>query len=210
MQFYFETYQEDDTDKTITTRLVDNLNYCDLYKKKVFFQVLRFFNELQVIGNINADKSYTNFLENYLGAIASLGYCKRMEYWMFTFEGPVEQQVDFVLGILDDLEKELREKWGEQQYPYIRDEFSICIAFVEKNRELIKCQQRAPQREPFSNITEMSSRWTHQEEVDRLKKKREMASQNVALKNDFLSDLEQSYKADNLYLPEFEDIIKEK
>lgn len=99
---------------------------------------------------------------------------------------------------------------GEQQYPYIRDEFSICIAFVEKNRELIKCQQRAPQREPFSNITEMSSRWTHQEEVDRLKKKREMASQNVALKNDFLSDLEQSYKADNLYLPEFEDIIKEK
>ena len=57
-----------------------------------------------MIGNINADKSYTNFLENYLGAIASLGYCKRMEYWMFTFEGPVEQQVDFVLGILDDLE----------------------------------------------------------------------------------------------------------
>lgn len=43
-----------------------------------------------------------------------------------------------------------------------------------------------------------------------MKKKREMASQNVALKNDFLSDLEQSYKADNLYLPEFEDIIKEK
>lgn len=210
LQFYFEMYQEDDTDKTITTKLVDNLNYCDLYKKKVFFQVLRFFNELQVIGNINADISYTNFLGNYLGAIASLGYCKRMEYWMFSFEGLVEQKVDFVLGILDDLEKELREKCEGQQYPYIRDEFSICIAFVEKNRELIKCQQRAPQRGPFSNITEMSSRWTHQEEVDRLKKKRKMASQNVALKNDFLSDLEQSYKADNLYLPEFEDIIKEK
>lgn len=101
--------------KIISVELVDNCNYCNLRYKNVYFQVIHFINELEAAGNMNHEKSYWNFFENYMGAAAMLGYLNHMEYWMFQFPDAAENNCEFAKSLLENAEKELEKKKEKQQ-----------------------------------------------------------------------------------------------
>ena len=83
----------------------------------------------------------------------------------------------------------------------MKEEYDHIIRFVKKNQEMIQCKTTAPKRGP-SVSTKMSSRWAHQEEVDRLKK-----LQKEGIQEQFDSELEKSYQEGKLYLPELKAVL---
>ena len=64
-------------------------------------------NSLEVSGNLNGTKSYQLFFKNYMGAIPMLGYCWRMEYWMFELPGKMEQNLEMAESLMEQLKAEL-------------------------------------------------------------------------------------------------------
>ncbi len=64
----------------------------------------------------------------------------------------------------------LREDIWKNIYHYVLQEFDDCTLFVEHNIELIQCETGyRGEEDPHTHMEHMQSRWTHQEEVDRLK-----------------------------------------
>lgn len=201
LDFYFCRYQEDQNDKFVSIKLIDNLNYCDTNNKKILFKVITFFNTLDIKYNFNDNRSYNLFLKNYLGAIATLGYSKHMEYWMFEFPEPIHSSLEFVTNILEEFKKDLCNNKDKYTLPYIQDEFDQCILFVEKNLELIYCQSVAPSRGPSFSISEARSSWIHQDEVDRI-------LDSSADISSIIKAAELSYVEGKILLPEYDYILK--
>ena len=194
LSFYFSQYLK--KHKTISVELVDNFNYCNLHYKNVYFQVIHFINGLETAGNMNNEKSYWDFFENYMGAAAILGYLSHMESWMFKFPDTTENNCDFAKSLLKNAEKELEQKKEKQKLDYVTEDFSEIIRFTEKNLELIQCKESTSRKEMTFKITESKSSWIHQNEVDRLKELKEKHADN------FLNQLEKSYREGKIYLPE--------
>ena len=58
----------------INQNLIEVLNYCDINSISVFIDVLKRYNNLDIIGNLNQHKSYNAFLYNYISACTRLGF----------------------------------------------------------------------------------------------------------------------------------------
>ena len=166
-------------------------------------QVIRFMNGLEIIGNLNEEKSYKLFWERYLGAVAMLGYTERIESWMFSLSGNIMQNRQEAESLMEELLEELRRRQEDWKLDYVRAEYSDIIQFVEKNQLLIQCKTEASKRGPFFK-TEMRSRWTHQEEMDRLKEIWEEGRQEQ-----FNLELEESYREEKLHLSELNKILQD-
>lgn len=201
LRFYFSQYRK--KNKTISVELVDNCNYCNLRHKNVYFQVIHFINGLEAAGNMNHEKSYWNFFENYMGAAAMLGYLNHMEYWMFQFPDAAENNCEFAKSLLENAEKELEKEKETRQPDYIKDDFCEIIRFIVKNLELIQCKKSISRKEMTFKFSEPKSSWIHQNEVDRLKELKEKHA------DDFGVQLEKSYREGKIYLPELQDVLRE-
>lgn len=197
LEFYFSQYQG----KNISRQLIDNLKYCTANSKTVLFQVIRFFNTLEVVGNLNSDRSYQLFLERYMEWAVNLGYCDGMESWMFRFPGTAAEFPDSIIDTLTQYRKELERLKGRQSVSYVAEEFTAIICFIDKNLELIRSSSALPERGPSVQVKDIRSRWVHQEEVDRLKKLRETDPEH------FEEELEKSYQEGRIYYREWKDIM---
>ena len=202
LDFYFSRYQKETEHPAISRDLIAGCNYCDLYDRLVFFRVIRFVNGLEVSGNLNGTKSYQLFFKNYMGAIPMLGYCWRMEYWMFELPGKIEQNLEMAESLMEQLKAELERLRDEQELPYVKEEYEDLVRFVEKNQELIQCESPWSRDDAFRS-SDFHSRWHHQEEVDRLRKLRKEQPDR------FQAELEKSYREGKLYLPELRAVLKE-
>ena len=231
LDFYFWAYQEEEQERQreasenitgvnipISEELIRCLEQCELQNKNILMQIIRFFNELKVSYNLNEQASYRRFFEKYMGAICNLGYVKRMEYWMFAISSSFAEHQEMVLNELKELEKELQEQ--REKYMAVNNghalgcvtaEYDLCLAFVRKNKELIQCEAPMPEKAARRHgvITKMSSRWIHQEEVDRLKALKKQAQQGEADEQVFWDEVTDSYEAGRIYLPECDAVLKE-
>lgn len=203
LEFYFNQYRKETEHPAISRELVAGCNYCDLYERNVFFRVVRFVNSLAVSGNLNGTKSYQLFFKNYLGAIPMLGYCQRMEYWMFELPGRVEQNLEMAESLMEQLKGELEKLRDKEELTYVKEDYRDLVRFVEKNQELIRCESSWKEKEKPFRSSKPQSRWHHQEEVDRLRKlKKEQPDR-------FHAELEKSYREGKLYLPELRVVLEE-
>ena len=231
LDFYFWAYQEEEQERQreasenitgvnipISEELIRCLEQCELQNKNILMQIIRFFNELKVSYNLNEQASYRHFFEKYMGAICNLGYVKRMEYWMFAISSSFAEHQEMVLNELKELEKELQEQ--REKYMAVNNghalgcvtaEYDLCLAFVRKNKELIQCEAPMPDKAARRHgaITKWSSRWIHQEEVDRLKALKKQAQQGEADEQVFWDEVTDSYEAGRIYLPECDAVLKE-
>lgn len=209
LKFYFSHYQKEKNEKYISMSLIDNLNYCKYDNKRVYFEVIRFINRLNVKYNLNDNKSYKNFFENYMSMISTWGYSKKVDYWRVQLEKNVSEAKGYVMKTLDELNKELPGRQSAYTESFIVEEFSEIIKFVEKNRELIQCEKEAPLRDPSSRIIEHGSKWIHQDEVDALIQLKEKYKNGNIKREDFLKAVEEKYKKNKILLPEYDDVIKD-
>lgn len=206
LKFYFLQYER--KEKNITLQLIDNLNYCDTYNKQLFFQIIRFFNQLQVDGNFNRDKSYKQFFESYMGAVATLGYSKKHDYWMFQMGSLLSDNLGFAVNLLESLRNDLLEQVTRQPFDFVKEEFYDCIHFVEKNLTLIQAEKSNKRSNPSVSVVESKSEWIHQKEVNRLKKLKQLWLNGEIDESTFNDELEKSYQAGNIYLPELNDVLE--
>ena len=203
LRFYFSQYKK----KEITKELLGNLCYCNLRSKNNFFLIIRFFNGLQIGQNFNDTEEYRQFFTHYMSHMAILGYCKQMEYWMFELSQPLKGQTDAALSLLLELKKDLEKRKADIRADYVLQEFDDCTLFVEHNIELIQCENGYRGEEDLhAHMEHMQSRWTHQEEVDRLKAMKKKCEEQGGDPAEFTSELEKSYREGKLYLQEYEDI----
>ncbi len=198
----------------ITIELFECLVCCDLTQKRDFFEILKFFSGLSVSGNPAAAPVYRIFFARYMGNICVLGYCERLEGWMFELPILSKSQitkktdknlVDAAKKSLAELKQELESKKQTKSMPYVlpnvQKEYEILLDFVQKNQELLACEKLLPGREAKVSVGGYRTIWPHQEEIDRLTdlKRKDKATFDSALK--------ESYSSGKLYLSELKLIL---
>lgn len=211
---FFSLYSRNE----ITVELLECLVCCDLTQKRDFFEILKFFNSLSVEGSPAAVQVYRTFFARYMGNICILGYCERLQDWMFELPLPQksgvvkrkadEALVDAAKRSLAELKQELESKKTKiMSYvlpdiqEYVQKEYEILLAFVQKNQELLECDDSLHEPEIIGSFGEDRTIWPHQEEIDRLidLKKKDKAAFEFALK--------ESYSSGKLYLSELKVIL---
>lgn len=209
---FFSMYQNQY--KTITVELLECLICCDLLQGKDFIAVVQFFNSLAIEGSPMRTPVYRTFFARYMGAICNLGYCKRMESWMFELPLPKESELSDA-AVLKDLTEAAQESLGclhreltelrrteKEPYslPYVQEEYDILLAFVEKNQELLGTKTMLPKREPRVT-TQFHSRWVHQSEVDRLREVK------LSDPKRFDREVQESYQSGKIYMQELAAVL---
>ena len=208
---FFSLYSRNE----ITVELLECLVCCDLTQKRDFFEILKFFNSLSVEGSPAAVQVYRTFFARYMGNICILGYCERLESWMFELplpqkSGAVKRKADD--NLVDAAKKSLMELQRELEYrkkkndipyilPFVQEEYEILLDFVQKNQELLECSGLLPEPGVKVSVGGHRTIWPHQEEIDHLidLKKKDKAAFDSALK--------ESYSSGKLYLSELKLIL---
>jgi len=151
---------------------------------------LKRINNLNVVGNLNSEKCFVDFLKKYIGALSNLGYINTIDY--FNIHGVVNIN-EHKAQIVHDLEKvktdigNLKNKLSTRfLLEIIDDELETIIQFSNKLIEIISCNSLVDNVKKSQFKTEWSSMYTNQNEIDRLKK---VADNN----GDFKEEMKKSY-----------------
>lgn len=192
INFYLKYNSKD----SIDIELILILNYCNLSKTEVYIDILKTFNRLQIIGNMNTEKSYRDFLKKYLAALSSLGYANTHELWRLDAPGNNTLEANAVENAMNHIKKEITRMLDIIDIDGIRFELEIIKAFMDKNIELVKSERVLKVKEPKVR-SEMTSRYVHQEEFDRL-----VELQQAMGPEKFKDELQKSYK--NNYISAYE------
>lgn len=183
INFYFD-YTEI---KEIDLELIQILNYCSLDSKEVYIDILKRFNELNVVGNMNMQKSYKLFLKNYLQALSYLGYADTPGLWMLDVPEDVTLRATEVEIVIEGIRRTITKMREKIDIQVIRMELDLIITFMNKNIEIVNSAQALMAKEPKIH-SEVSSKFIHQQEFDRLAELKRTVD-----KEQFMKELKQSY-----------------
>jgi len=198
ISFYFEYTKKD----VIDLELIHILNYCNLNSRAVYLDILKRFNALKTIGNMNFENSYKHFLKNYLGALTSLGYVNTSELWMLDVPDEVAIEANHMEEAIMLIARNITNIRDLVVIEMIKTELDTITAFIDKNLEIIKCEPAQEMKEPKFN-TSISSRFVHQEEYDRLN-----ALKRTVDKDQFMKELEISYRSQRISVYEIGSLLK--
>lgn len=168
----------------INDALIGALRYCALYSNKVYIHILKKFNAMSIVGNLNDVKHYVDFLNKYIGAITRIGYIDGHDLWQIDGMDKISTNKDAFIDVLDTYIKKMNEfKESVATIEQVVSDVDVIIAFLEKNKEIINCEERVKE-EPLVQ-TKFHTTNKNQEEYDRLLKEKGSP--------DFSKDLEDSY-----------------
>lgn len=199
-------YDEVEKEKSVTVEFIESLNYCDLTKKKVYLKAMEIFCKYQISGNVNAEKSYGKFLENYLKPIYYFGYSRHYEPWMFELHGSIIENINFVKGKLKNVEETMKK---EKDYLFISEakmECELIIRFIQKNLQLINSTKEIKRQKPRVMTSSRTVR-KNQEEYDKLNSylNKQMTEYD---KKVFWNKVTKSYNEGKIYPDDLRDIIQ--
>ena len=198
VNFYFDYTQKD----IIDIELIQILNYCSLASKGVYLDILARFNGLKIIGNMNKEKSYRHFLKKYLGALSSLGYSNTSELWKLDMPEEIALEVSYIEDAMRHIREDISGMQDRIGLEEIQVELGTIIAFMDKNIVIAKSEHTLKPHEPGVN-TQVTSRYIHQEEFDRLAElQRTVGNEN------FMKELEKSYKNELISAYEVDKLLK--
>ena len=163
LKFYMSYKKVED----INIEYIENINYCDLNYKEVYFYILDSFCQLSICGNMNKQKCYKKFLRNYLGQLSILGFISTEELWLLDDKGDIDAE-RIKINVMDSLKKKLNKLKGEIFIDVVKEEIDIIIRFIDKNIEIIQNDNELNQSEPTVK-TEIKTQWANHVEMDRLK-----------------------------------------
>ncbi len=181
--------------KNIDYNFIDDIYFCALNDRRVYFTILEKFNDLEVIGNMSDDKIYINFLVKYIRALSTLKYINTHEV------DCIIKNKELTLKILHDFERKLNKLKGDTRIvPQISNEINTIIRFIAKNEEII--QHTTPlirNNEPHIS-TSFSTKYPHQDEFNRL----------LTIKDpiEFEKQINESYSLNKISVYEVQVLIK--
>lgn len=132
----------------ITPEVIHILNYCDISQRKVFLHILKKFNSLEIKGNLNDTECYPKFIKSYFGAFGSLRYINTQAISLYRFDNAnLKQDVNCLVS---KFTSELEDLKSSAPIEEIKEEVSLMIEFMAKNKELIQSEETL--KEYASNI----------------------------------------------------------
>lgn len=125
--------------KYITPEVIHILNYCDISQRKVFLHTLKKFNSLGIKGNLNNTECYPKFIKSYFGAFGNLGYIDTRAIRLYRLDNTdIKQNVNCLIS---EFTPELEDLESSVPIEEAKEEISLMIKFVAKNKELIQCKE---------------------------------------------------------------------
>lgn len=167
-----EFYGQMQRKKGITVEMVECLNYCDVYKQKVFLKAMELFCDSRIRGNMNQQRGYRIFLKTYFAMIGYFGYSDSyvFETWRVRMEQSGEEDIgelDKMFAYMENVIEKEKKKVQEFGMEKAVREYEIILEFIGKNREVIKREEAIKPEEVRPHV-DMRSVRQNQEEFDRL------------------------------------------
>lgn len=149
--------------KSVTPDLIEVLLLCQIRSRKVYLHILKIFNTLEIIGNLNKVESYKDFLVKYLQNLSRLGFVDtRVVYWLEDFPIAKNEQITFVF---DSLKEELRDLQNGMPIEKVKEDVEIMIKFLEKNQEIINHPKELREIEYKGTDIQMTESASRYEEI---------------------------------------------
>lgn len=162
--------------KSITPDFIEVLLLCRIRSRKVYLFILRAFNNLEIIGNLNKIESYKEFLLKYLEALSRLGFVDtRVLFWLEDSPVANNEQVTLVFNTLKEDLKKLQDRMPVDK---MKDDVELIIEFIEKNREIINHSNELHEPKHKGFNLEMTESSPHVDEI--VKKLKNMPSEDVS------------------------------
>ena len=120
--------------KYITPEVIHILNYCDISQRKVFLHTLKKFNSLGIKGNLNNTECYPKFIKSYFVAFGSLRYIDTWAIRPYRLDDTNFKQI--VNCLISEFTSELEDLKSSVPIEEAKEEISLMIEFVAKNKEL--------------------------------------------------------------------------
>ena len=191
---------------SITTEYISFCNYIDTKSRKVFVEEIRFFNQMQVIGNLKIEKSYRAFLSKYFRGIRWHGYMESFYVNRIEFEDGYEEPISNILTYLKKLPEEIEEKMKSEILGKTAiEELAELKKFAEKNVEILEYEITA-KRPDISFQTQFRSE-THFKDKDTYEQMELLAKTDVS-KEQFVEELNRNYEKERLSILEIEKLEK--
>ena len=175
----------------ITAGLIQCLNYCGIEYHDVFMHVIRRFNELKIIGNINNTKSYARFLRRYVTRIISMTGISD-DYWGYLMEnGSADTEIvaPFKSHVSDVMSK-LKVLRNDTALDIIKDDCAEMLSFLDKNIKLV--QSSPDQKEHKGSISIHTEIHNPLQNIEEYLNKEKLSS---CMLDNFLAD---NYRSGNL------------
>ena len=148
LDFYFSSKRI----REITAELIQCLNYCRIDDRAVFIDILRRFNALKIIGNLNNTKTYEHFLRRYVTEILSLAGI-HAGIWEYLLANEMSQGkiIDKFADIMVEVKSKLNKLRNSDAIGVIKDDCALMCSFLDKNNQLIQSKQKL--KEHQNNIS---------------------------------------------------------
>ena len=125
--------------RDINSGLLQVFKYCLISNKEVYLYVLKKFNELKIIGNLNDTKSYRRFFISYTEAFSNLGFINTRELNYISENILHKFNVEFVKKeIIQKFIQDFKDLYTIIPLEQAKNEILLMIKFLEKNIELIE------------------------------------------------------------------------
>lgn len=138
---------------TISYELIKSLNLCWGIKRDVYLHILKIFNELNIVGNMNAIPEYQKFLVLYLNDMSRYGFVDThnvglLEEKDFKIIGNDEKLNYLIFDSLMIQLQNLKQNVTES----VKKDIDTMISFVEKNKKMVNTQNEMnppKEKDPF-------------------------------------------------------------
>lgn len=124
----------------ITPEYIAMCNYIDARSCNVFLEIIKNFNEMEIIGRMPEEKMYLNFLKKYSQYAWYIGFLERYEEWKLDVNGKRNPVLDYLRDIIWQLQQSMTLVSG---CGHIRANLEDVLCFFMKNQELVKTEQTA-------------------------------------------------------------------
>ena len=136
LDFYNEYYNKE---QSITVEWIECINYCDINDREIYLYVMKIFKGLEIRNNLNTNKSYQEFLKEYLSAMSRHGYINTEEvaFLRNNVLNLPEDVSSVEKDILDPFQQKLERLKEIILVPSMKEEVELLIQFIEHNKKLI-------------------------------------------------------------------------
>lgn len=209
INLYFRLHET----KEITEELIRLLNFVNIASVNVYMHVLKRFNELEIISNMNQHAVnengretivfYKRFVRRYLSGISSHGYVDTHDLRILDSTSEIYTE-NVMRAATDRIKNEIEKRYTCISLSSIQEEAKLLVEFIDKNIAI--CQHEKDLEMPKSPFkVEITEKTTHQDEYNRLLK-----IKNEINEESFLEEVVKSRDKRKLSPYEVEKLLQEK
>ena len=197
------------SDNKIILETVKVFRFIEPDDQKSFIKAIKYFNTLQITGNMNEENVYIDFIDTYISIAYRLGYIYEsfVHHLIKEICFEKDKKGEELGKILNQIQKILQKVIEDQLYPEeTQNEFEVVNEFLKKNIEIVETSKPADQRRFKASVSINECRQYKNENVYN-----ELANmpEDVPLQT-FRDMLDKKYKKGDISLREYRELLEKR